>query len=387
MKRSRRNFIELSIKAGVALPLIASSLVSCGSTEEKSPSDSQKDKSKLKILLLGGTSFLGPHQIAYALSQGHSVSTFTRGKTKPTIYQDLFRKVEQLVGDRQDDLESLKGKKWDVVIDNSGHKAEWTARSAALLKDSCDLYLYTSSTGVYYPYLGNTIEESEKLVTVVPEGIDAEMKMEYDYGVMKTKSEQAALKEFGADRTIIVRPTYMFGPADQTDRFTYWPVRLSQGGETMVPGKSDDPVQYIDVRDVATWMIKLAEQRKTGIFNAVGPADDQTMYSFVQEAQSAFDVPSTFVYIDDYEFLKEHNVHYIIPWIMPIENNYGSSRVSNSKALANGLEIRPLVDSIRDTHAWWFSDAVSQDRRDKLTSSPESVMAREEMLLDQWAAR
>ena len=345
--KSRRYFLSTSLKAGLVLPLAGTALLGCGSEkaegtdtegDETTATDTPAEVQKLNILILGGTSFLGPHQIAYALGRGHQITTFTRGLTRPTVHQGLFDQVEMLIGDRQDDLTALHDREWDVVIDNSGRDVQWTKDTAELLKDKVGLYMYTSSTGVYYPYLGDNITEDTPLLTVEPEGIeDKEIKIEYWYGVMKTNSEQAARDAFGDDRTIVVRPTYMIGPADKTNRFIHWPIRLSKGGPTMVPGKTDDPVQYIDVRDVAEWMIRLAEQRITGSFNAVGPQSATTMMEFVEEAGTAFDVERELVQIDDYDFLIEQGMPYLVPWIMPTDNNYGSSRASNAKALANGL--------------------------------------------------
>lgn len=341
----------------------------------------------LKILILGGTSFLGPHQIAYALSRGHSVSTFTRGKTQSTIYQKLFREVEQLIGDRENDLEALKGRQWDAVIDNSGRKASWTRDTAQLLKDKVGLYLYTSSTGVYYPYLGDDIKEDTKLVLTVPGGLNEEQQIEYDYGVMKANSELEARKAFGAERTIAVRPTYMMGPADRTDRFTYWPVRLRRGGEVLVPGKALDPVQYIDVRDVANWMIRLIENRTVGTFNAVGPASATGMQAFVYGAHAAFSSAATFVSIPDYDFLLKHKVPYAIPWIMPTGENYGSARTNPQLGIQNGLTYTPLANSVQDIYEWWDSEAVSDERRTRMISGAESLMAREAEILQAWKGR
>lgn len=387
MKKSRREFIELTLKMGITIPFLSSSLYGCNPKPDKKDTTTKAEDKKLNILILGGTSFLGPHQIAYALGRGHSISTFTRGKTEPTIYKNLFENVEQLVGDRNDDLSALENRKWDVVIDNSGHRVEWTKKSAALLKDSCEIYLYTSSTGVYYPYLESNYKENAEVVLTVPEGAEGEDKLEYDYGVMKANSEIEAITQFGKDRTIIVRPTYMFGPADRSNRFTYWPVRLSKGGKTMIPGKADDPVQYIDVRDVSEWMIRLIEEKKVGTFNAVGPKEAQNMYSFVEEAQKAFDVKSTFVKIDDYDFLKENNVGLIIPWIMPIDSNKGSAKVNNEKAKKNGLTFRPLTESIKDTYDYWISDAVNDEQRAELETNPESILVREKSIIEKWEAR
>ena len=384
-KYPRRKFIKQTLKTSIALPLITTSLLSCGGDEKEKPAEKPTPK-KLKILILGGTSFLGPHQIAYALGRGHSVTTFTRGKTQPTVHQELFKEVEQLVGDRKDNLTALENREWDVVIDNSGHNVEWTKASANLLKDKTDLYVYTSSTGVYYPYLGDNIKEDTELLTVEPEGIeDEDMKLEYWYGVMKTNSELAAREAYGDDRTLVVRPTYMMGPADKTDRFIHWPIRLARGGEVLVPGKAEDRVQYIDVRDVAEWMIRLIEEKQSGSYNALGPKTAQTMYEFVEEASTAFDAKSTFVKIDDYEFLKSQKVPYLVPWIMPEGNNYGSARASNEKAIAAGLTLRPLKQSMKDTHDWWYSDALTDERRDKFEKKEGSVLVKEKEILEAWA--
>jgi 2'-hydroxyisoflavone reductase len=173
------------------------------------------------------------------MGRGHAVTTFTRGRTDPTVHGSLFGDVEQLIGDREGDLSALRTGTWDVVIDNSGRRVEWTRASASLLRDRAARYVYTSSTGVYYPYLGRDIREETGLVLEVPSGVEGTQSAEYGYGVMKANSEIAAKEEFGDDRTIVVRPTYIMGPGDRTDRFTYWPVRLGLGGEVMVPGKAD----------------------------------------------------------------------------------------------------------------------------------------------------
>jgi 2'-hydroxyisoflavone reductase len=383
--KTRRTFIKNGLVLGLGLPYLGNNLISCVSKSEQNQSAEKSAQNPLRILILGGTSFLGPHQIAYAMARGHSISTFTRGKTIPTIYTDLYQNVEQLIGDRNDNLTALENGEWDVVIDNSGHNAEWTKKSAALLKDKADIYLYTSSTGVYYPYLGSNIDEGTKLLLKEPLNIDDEdLKMEYWYGVMKANSEIETIKAFGQDRSIIVRPTYMIGPADKSDRFIYWPIRLSRGGEIMVPGKNNDPVQYIDVRDVAEWMIRLAEEKVTGTYNAVGPKGPQTMHEFIDNAMEAFEEESTFVKIDDYEFLKENGVHYLIPWIMPEDNNYGTARINNQHGIRNGLTFRDVKDSVKDTFQWWTSDSLSDERRNEFELKPGSILLREKSIIENW---
>ena len=383
--KSRRKFVKKGVILGLGLPLLGSSLLSFDSKNDQELLTEKVKSKKLRILILGGTSFLGPHQIAYAISKGHSVSIFTRGKTKPTIYKDLYKNVEQLIGDRENDLTALEKGRWDVIIDNSGRNVNWTKKSAELLKDKADVYLYTSSTGVYYPYLESDANEEVKVILQEPKDIkDEETKMEYWYGVMKANSELETIKAFGKDRSIIVRPTYMMGPADKTDRFIYWPIRLSKGGEVLVPGKISDPVQYIDVRDVAEWMIRLAEKKLAGTYNAAGPERPQTMNAFIDNAKSAFDIESTFIHIDDYKFLKENRIPYMIPWIIPEGNNYGSARINNKKAIKHGLTYRTLKVSIMDTYQWWVSDSLTDERRNKFELKPDSILLREKSVIEKW---
>lgn len=382
---SRRKFIRKTGIMSLGIPLLGSQLISCGTKENKKVKEEINKSKKLKILILGGTSFLGPHQIAYALNRGHSISTFTRGKTVPTVYKNLFENVEQLIGDRENNLKALENKKWDIVIDNSGQKVDWTKKTVELLKENVGTYVYISSTGVYYPYLSDNINEDTKLLLKEPDVIENEdEKLEYWYGVMKAKSELQVIKAFGKDRSLIVRPTYMMGPADRTDRFTYWPIRLFKGGEVLVPGKTNDPVQYIDVRDVAEFTIRLAEEKLAGTFNAVGPKHSQTMTEFVNEAKEAFDVKSTLVRIDNYDFLKENGIPYLVPWIMPEGKNYGSSRATNSKAINAGLTFRPLKISMKDIYQWWNSDALTDKRRAKLEADPNGLLMREKSIIEKW---
>ena len=246
------------------------------------------------------------------------------------------------------------------------------------------MYMYTSSTGVYYPYRTNDIKEETQLVLEMPEGLTEDEQYEQEYGVMKGNSELAAINAFGKERSIIVRPTYMIGPGDRTDRFVHWPLRLAKGGEVLVPGQKEDPVQYMDIRDVAEWMIRLAENKQHGTYNAVGPKNTQCMQQFVKEAAQAFDAKSSFVMVDDYEFLKDNQIYYAVPWIMPLGNNYGSSRSSNKRAIKAGLTFRPLKESIKDTYIWWNSDAVAKDRKEKYTNDPKSLINREKELLANW---
>lgn len=378
---SRRKFLKTGATASLAIPFAGSMLYGCVSPSEKKQHISEANK--LSILILGGTSFLGPHQIKYALDRGHSVSIFTRGKSTPTVHPEIFENVEHLVGDREDNLKALENRSWDLVIDNSGQRTHWTEKTAELLKDTCGMYLYTSSTGVYFPYLTVDIKEDKELLMELPDAIADEMKPSYDYGIMKAQSEQEALKAFGKERTIIVRPTYMMGPGDTKDRFMYYPLRLQQGGAILLPAP-EDQVQFIDIRDAAEWMIRLGEEKLAGTFNAVGPQEKINMKTFVTEAAKGFDVEHQFVFIDDYSFLAQNQIYGILPWIMADELYKGNSRVNNDFAKQNGLTFRPLNDTVKDTLNWWNSSAVTQERRDAYLNDENSIITKEQSIITAW---
>lgn len=377
MEKGRRDFLRLSMLLG------ASSLLAPYSLHASATSFLQSDK-KLKILILGGTSFLGPHQISYALGRGHEVSIFTRGKTVPKIHQKLFEKVEKLTGDRENNLEALKNRKWDVVIDNSGRKTKWTEDTAQLLVDNVGYYMYTSSISVYYPFVGDDFTENRTLVTEIPKNIDESEKQTYAYGVMKATSEVATMKAFGPERSIIVRPTLIVGPGDRTDRFPYWLARLEKGGDIIIPGSSKEVVQYIDVRDLAEWMIRLLENKAAGIYNGSGPGFNMTTNAFVHGIHASFNSPANFIQIDDLQFLQDNGLYAIQPWVIPLPKYKGMSKSDNSKAIKSGLTFRPLSETVEATKKWWYSDAVSQERRDNILTNDRSLMKREQEILKKW---
>ena len=374
MKKTRREFLGTGLALGLTSLINASPLNEFTGFEESDE--------KLKILILGGTSFLGPHQIEYALKRGHEVSIFTRGKTKPKIYPEIFSKVEQLVGDREDNLEALKNRKWDVVIDNSGRKTKWTEDTAELLVDHVGYYMYTSSISVYYPFTGNDFSEDRLLVTKIPSGVTEEERLTYEYGVMKATSEIATIDTFGKERSIVVRPTLIVGPGDRTDRFPYWLARLEKGGDIIIPGGKDEVVQYIDVRDLAQWMIRLAENKAVGIYNGSGPGFDMTTNAIVYGIHASYNSPVHYIQIDDLEFLKENNIIGIQTWVIQLPECAGMSKSDNSKAVEADLQFRPLSETVRATQEWWHSDAVSQERRDNVLSGERSLMNREEEILE-----
>ncbi|MBO6576623.1 MAG: NAD-dependent epimerase/dehydratase family protein [Rhodothermales bacterium] len=338
----------------------------------------------MRLLILGGTSFTGPHLVRLAIERGHTVTTFTRGLTAPALHGEWFAEAEMLTGDRDGDLSALEGRNWDVVLDNSGRSEDWTRASAELLRNSAELYAYTSSTGVFYPYLGSGMTEATPVALALPEDRQEDGAMRY--GVMKAASEQVAREVFGHDRSLIFRPTYIVGPGDRSNRFPYWPARLARGRRVLAPGLPDDPVQFIDVRDLTRWMLDAMEARFAGTWNLAGPGFAMGMRAFLHGAHAAFSSAVEWVYVHDHAFFQEHGIEAYVPWILPVGDNYGSARIDPAKAHASGLTHRPLAQTVADTWAWWQSPAVSQQRRDSL-SGERSLMAREAELLAAWQAR
>lgn len=368
MPTTRRDFVQRTLAGAVGLGLSPHLL------PRSTPAPAA-----LRILILGGTSFLGPHQIRLALERGHSVSIFNRGQTKPLMFPELFDRVEQLTGDRNGDLGALEAGTWDAVIDNSGQRVEWARDAANLLKERVRYYVYVSSTGVYLPYRTTDIREDIALVL-----LDDPPRERPSYGVMKALSEMEVQKAL-PNGAIVVRPTYIVGPGDTTDRFPYWPVRIDRGGEVLVPGRKSDPVQFIDVRDLTDFVFHLIENGVTGVFNVAGPANRMSMEEFVYGVRAGVSSEVTWTWIEDYEFLREQRLMFAIPWLMLMPDYLGSAQINIDRAKAAGLGFRPLARSVIDTLAWWYSDAVPAERRaePRFPLTPE----REAEILAAWKAR
>src|SRR4051812_7398899 len=288
----------------------------------------------LNILVLGGTGFIGPHLVRYAVSRGHKITIFTRGRRDG----DLPAEVARLQGDRNGKLEALEGKRWDAVVDDSGNVTEWVRLSTQLLKDATDAYLFTSSTGVYYPYLKRGLTEADPVSYFAEDPRDGSA----TFGVMKAQCEKLTLDTFG-DRGIVVRPTYIVGPGDTSDRFPYWPVRLARGGDVLAPGHADDPMQIIDVRDLAEFMVHVAEGDRRGIFNVAGPRQPLVARTFYEAAAKTINPDVKYTFVDDSDFLVAHKIDEAIPWALLKGNDYGMMSVKNDKAIAAGLTFRPLA--------------------------------------------
>jgi 2'-hydroxyisoflavone reductase len=354
---TRRDFLKTTAVAGGALLVGTDTLLA-----QAARLRDDRPATKLNLLILGGTGFIGPHLVRHAVARGHAVTIFSRGRHDA----ELPESVRRLTGDRNGDLKSLEGKKWDAVVDDSATNPAWVAASTALLKDNAGRYLFTSSTGVFYPYLSRGIDESGPIKLEADDPKDGSA----TYGVAKAKCEREVMNAFG-DRGVVVRPTYIVGPGDTSDRFPYWPQRLAKGGEVLAPGKRNDPVQFIDVRDLAEFYVKLLEDGKGGAYNAVGPRDPMTAPEFYEQARAALNADVKFTYVDDYAFLEQHKIEEAIPWAMLKGNDDGMMSIRNDKARAAGLTYRPLATTVRDTLAWWPSVPEARRKAPKFTITPE----------------
>lgn len=373
---TRRDFLRTSALAGGAV--MTGILPAVANAAERAPLGQFPHTGlavePLAILVLGGTGFIGPHLVRHAVARGHKVTIFTRGKRDA----DLPESVQRLTGDRNGQLQALEGKTWDAVVDDSATNPDWVKLSTALLKTSVGRYLFTSSTGVHYPYLRRGLDES------TPPRLDQDDPKDgsASFGVNKAQCEKVTQDAFG-ERAIIVRPTYIIGPGDTTDRFPYWPVRLARGGEVLAPGHTNDPVQFIDVRDLAAFMIKLLEDERSGVYNAAGPRSVMTVTTFLDEARKALNPSVKYTVVDDYDFLTEHKIFALIPWAMLKGNNDGMMSIKNDRAIAAGLDFRPIADTCRDTLAWWPSVPAERQANPKFGVTPEQ----ERQALDDWRAR
>jgi 2'-hydroxyisoflavone reductase len=332
------------------------------------PKDVGKAAKPLKILILGGTGFTGPFQVKYALARGHTVTVFNRGKSHPG---ELPAGVEQLIGDRNGQLDALKNRKWDVVIDNPTMLPKWVHDAAEILKGNVDRYIFISTISVYAEGMKAGSDESATVVKY--EGKDA-MKETRDtviasrfalYGPLKALSEKEVEKWFPG-KSLIIRPGLIVGPGDESDRFTYWPVRIDRGGEVLAPGNPTDPVQFIDARDLAEWTIRMAEEGATGTYNATGPATRLTIEGMLTGIKSGLGSSATFTWVPA-DFLEKEKVSPwsdMPVWVPPSGEDGAISDVSIKRALDHGLTFRPLAETARDTLAWFRS--LPKERQEKL---------------------
>jgi 2'-hydroxyisoflavone reductase len=297
----------------------------------------------MRVLIIGGTGFLGRHLSEGALSRGHTLCLFNRGMTGP----DLFEEAEQIRGDRRtDDLGGLKRREFDVVIDTCAYHPDEIESLGAVLA-TAGHYAFVSSASVYADPVASGSDESAPLATLDAE---ADEGTDENYGPLKALSEAAAAARFHG-RLLVVRPGLIVGPGDPTDRFTYWPRRVAEGGR-LLAARAEQPVQLIDVRDLAGWMLDSMEIGRTGTYNAIGPAGRMTMSEMLATCRSATESDAEPVWVGD-RFLRANRVQ---PWSdLPLwltGPEEGFLELDSSKAVADGLCLRPLAETVADTLAW-----------------------------------
>ena len=302
------------------------------------------------ILILGGTGFIGPALVGAARARGYEVTLFNRGQENP----GMFPEVERLRGDRRSDLSALLGRRWDIVVDTSKDVPRVIEASGGLLRDAVERYVFISTISVYAsPVPLDGPDETAPLAQLSANTVPDET-TPVTYGAVKTLGEQT-LERLMPGRVLAIRAGLVVGPGDRTDRFTYWPTRLAEGGEVLAPGVPTDPVQLIDVRDLAEWTIAMADRREAGIFNAVGPGTPTSMGGFIAACQRGIgsDVHLTWV---DAKLLEQEKVE---PWSdMPLwipssGEDAGFTKVKNQRAVNHGLTFRPIETTAQDTLEWW----------------------------------
>ncbi len=377
MQATRRDLLKLGV--------LAAAVGAAASRTAVAATPVAKADKPLNILILGGTGFTGPHQVRYALARGHKITLFNRGR-RP---QDWPAEVEELTGDRSTgDVAALKGRQWDVCIDNPTSVPYWVRDVGEVLAGNVKHYIFISTISVYADNSKPGQDESGALAVYEGEDIlketrDTLMANMALYGPMKAGCEAQAAKYFKEQLTII-RPGLIVGPGDETDRFSYWPVRIEKGGEVLAPPQ-DDPVQFIDARDLAEWTIRMAEARAFGTYNATGPDYEMSVAAMLYGIRAVTTKGAKFTFVPA-DFLAEKEV---APWgDLPVwvpgqGESEGFARISIARALAAGLTFRPLANTAADTLAWFHAQPAERQAALKAGIKPE----REAEVLAAWKAR
>jgi 2'-hydroxyisoflavone reductase len=393
---TRRSFLKATAAAGGALGLAPFAKLPLVAAEPVRPSPGRAP-APLNILILGGTGFTGPEQVDYALARGHRVTLFNRGRTRPGVFKGKVH--EELVGDLNSDTSALKGKQFDVVIDNPTTLPFWVKNAAQYLKGNTKHYIFVSTTSVYRDQSEIGINENSPTVPM-PEGLDpyrpdqrsatqlAASSNPGNYGAFKARAEKEVEMQYPGIATII-RPCLIVGPLDRTDRFTYWPARIDKGGEVLAPDKPEDPCQFIDSRDLAEWTIRMAEMREFGTYNAIGPEKPMTIAEMLYGVKAITTAGAQFTWVP-WEFLREQGVRpwrHMTVWQPPYGNTAGYQRRSAKKAIAKGLTFRPLSVTAKDTLDW-HKTRPAQEQLDILEGKINGLsMKREAEVLAAWKAK
>ena len=386
---TRRSFLKTSAAIGGAMalaPATASALAPRPDVNARR--DVGRAAASLNILILGGTGFTGPEQVEYAIARGHRVTLFNRNKTRPGMFKGKV--AEELIGDLNGDTSALKGRQFDVVIDNPTTFPAWVRNAAQHLKGNTKHYIFVSTTSVYRDQSQIGIDESSP-TTPMPDGIDPytldpQHASRY-YGALKTRAEQEVATHYPGIHTVI-RPCLIVGPLDRTDRFTYWPARIDQGGEVLAPDKPDDPCQFIDSRDLAEWTVRVAETRTFGLYNAVGPQHPMTIAEMLYGVKAVTTAGAHFTWVP-WEFLQAQEVRpwrHMTVWQPPYGATAGYQRRKAEKAIAAGLTFRSLAVTAKDTLDWHKTRPAEEQARTLRGEVNGLDMKREAEVLAAWKA-
>jgi 2'-hydroxyisoflavone reductase len=326
----------------------------------------------MKILVIGGTMFVGKNFIEAALKRGHEITMFNRGKTKP----NLFPAVEKLIGNRDGDLTALEGRKWDAVIDTCGYVPRVVKASVDLLAKATEHYTFISSISVYANFGEIGLNEDSAVATLKDETVE-EITGE-TYGGLKVLCEKV-VEEGMPGRSLIIRPGYIVGPDDHTDRFTYWVHRATKGGDMLAPNKPEQALQVIDVRDLAEWTLSMIEKRGLGAYNATGPEYPLTWGAFLQTVKDVSGSNANFIWVDQ-DFLAKHELRAGVElpiWATDTPEYAGFAKVNCSKAIGKGLTFRPIADTVRDLLAWDKARPQEDTFKNSLKMDKEAEVLRE----------
>ncbi|MBL0927902.1 MAG: NAD-dependent epimerase/dehydratase family protein [Phycisphaerales bacterium] len=379
---TRREFLQTTLSgvAGAAVAAaVAGSIMALGAGSPATAAAARRDPAaakdgKLRVLILGGTGFLGPHLADICRARGHRVTLFNRGITEKRKGIPV-EADDKLLGDRDptkgDGLKALETGEWDAVIDTSGFYPRHVKASAELLSGRVGQYLFISTISVYAANDTPDADESAPLAKLEDETVEDMGPGGAYYGGLKALCEKAAEAAMPG-RVANIRPGFIVGPGDPTDRFTYWPARVDKGGEVLCPGTPDDPVQVIDARDLAAFTVRLAERfhagdkSAAGVFNATGPAAPLRWGAVLDacKAASPRGGEATLRYVPA-AFLAERGVPPgVLPiWIPPEGELAGFHRRSVSKAVAAGLTFRPIGETVSDLLKWWPGELERRVRR------------------------
>ena len=329
----------------------------------------------MRILVLGGTKFLGRAIVEAALARGHALTLFTRGETNPELFAG---EVVRLQGDRDGDTAALAEGSWDAVVDTSGYVPRVVRQSTDALRDHVDHYTFISTVSVYASFAQGPDEESPtaKLDDPASEDVDR------DYGALKAACEDVV--ETLPFPTLIIRPGLIVGPHDPTNRFTYWVTRIARGAEVLAPGNPEAPVQFVDVRDLAGWTVRSIEESRMGVLNATGPERPLTMREALEDIRAATTSDAKLTWVSD-EFLRERDIGtHELPLWLPDPQWHGLHEVDVSRAVAAGLRFRSVEETARDTLAWSANSAPEAPETYRTRPSAGMSDERERELLAAW---